>query len=418
MEDDRSKAEMNSRPEPEYQRIIVKKEIGLRGFVVIDTMLGGGGTGGIRMSENVTLDEIASLAREMTLKFSWLNICRGGAKAGIVAPQAMTPSYKKRLCEEFGKQISDLLRDGQYMAGEDLGIDSTDYDLVKKGACMETLAPTNFVDSNYFTALTVLVTAQVLTRARGSSLSGTTVLMEGFGKVSSHLVRLLLNSGALIVGVSTAAGAVYDPKGIDIDVLLNLKEEYSEDCVRFLRSGEQLERDELFLQPADLLVPGARPFSINEHNFERIKTPLVVPIANIPATETVEQLLFRRGITYVPGFVSNCGGILSWQLARLTDEAREELIRTDFAGKVKRLVTQADRDGRAISYVARQDAHRNLRRMLQEGNGNVSQRMLAILRKFAPNRLGYAIGKRLLGENWSRKATTLCRWHYRAIYFR
>jgi len=69
---------------------ILIKELDLhgnnRGWLVIDSLGGGKAVGGVRMGAGVTLDEVQKLAAEMTLKFSFLNLPSGGAKAGIRSP--------------------------------------------------------------------------------------------------------------------------------------------------------------------------------------------------------------------------------------------------------------------------------------------------------------------------------------------
>lgn len=86
---------------PPFRRVIDLNVPGAEAFVVIDSHLGGGGTGGIRMGESVTLEEVADLAHEMTLKFAWLNIPRGGAKAGIACKNDITEAERKQLHEKL-----------------------------------------------------------------------------------------------------------------------------------------------------------------------------------------------------------------------------------------------------------------------------------------------------------------------------
>lgn len=65
---------------PSFHKEIRDERTGLRGFVVIDKNIHGSATGGIRFAADVTLDEVANLAREMTLKFAFLNIKKDGGK--------------------------------------------------------------------------------------------------------------------------------------------------------------------------------------------------------------------------------------------------------------------------------------------------------------------------------------------------
>ena len=122
---------------PAYQKVIDLNDSGSRAYVVIDSYLDGGGTGGIRMGESVTLAEVADLAHEMTLKFAWLNIPRGGAKSGITYTGEMSEDRKDRLLREFGKSVSDLLHSRDYVAGMDLGIGPTELATIMSSAGMQ-----------------------------------------------------------------------------------------------------------------------------------------------------------------------------------------------------------------------------------------------------------------------------------------
>jgi glutamate dehydrogenase/leucine dehydrogenase len=60
--------------------------------------------------------------------------------------------------------------------------------------------------------------------------------------------------------------------------------------------------------PVDILIPGARPYVIDEKNVKGVKARVISSIANIPITDEAEETLFQKGILIVPDFVSNAGG--------------------------------------------------------------------------------------------------------------
>ena len=57
--------------------------IGLRGYVVIDAVVDGHACGGLRITNDLTVDQISALAHGMTLKYGFSGMAQGGAKAGI-----------------------------------------------------------------------------------------------------------------------------------------------------------------------------------------------------------------------------------------------------------------------------------------------------------------------------------------------
>ena len=344
---------------PAFHRVIGDRDSELYGFVVIDEFLSGRGTGGIRCTENVSLDEVATLAREMTLKFAFLRLPSGGAKAGIVAPPGLSAENRQKLCYEFGEAIGDLIREGKYVGGLDMGTSSQDIEAVMAGAGAATQDDTkgSDVDSNYYTALTVFATADALLEARGHRLCEATVLLEGLGKVGGHLLRLLNSAGAKVAGISTLAGAVYDDCSRDADEVLRANSTAGDEFVNSYPGQSRLPPEDLFLKKADLLIPGGAPDSINMDNIDLIKAGWIVPIANICASPDVEKALQKRGIDFIPGFVSNSGGVFCWYLSRLSARAREELIRKEFKARIKRLVQMADSSEDSIAVTARRAAH-------------------------------------------------------------
>jgi len=403
---------------PAFHRVIGDRDSELHGFVVIDEFLSGRGTGGIRCTENVSLDEIARLAREMTLKFAFLRLPSGGAKAGIVVPPELSAERRHILCYEFGAAIGDLIREGRYVGGLDLGTSPRDIEAIMAGANIDISdSESSDIDSSYYTALTVFAAADALLEARGHELRGSTVLLEGLGKVGGHLLRLLSSAGARVVGISTLAGAIYDQRGLDTDEILRAKSSSGDELVVNYPGQSRLPRKELFQKSADLLIPGGAPDSINESNIDLIKAHWIVPIANICASPEIEAALQNRKIEFVPGFISNSGGVFCWYLGRLSAEARENIIRREFKSGIKRLVTTADSENTSIAATARRVASDNLDTMKRVENGGLSARLVALARKLSPNRLGYVIGARILGSQWSRQYNVLSRSYFTSRYF-
>lgn len=406
-------------PGPAFHRVVGQEGTDFYGFVVVDEFVSGRGTGGIRFTENVSLDEIARLAREMTLKFAFLRMPSGGAKSGMVVAPDLSQEQRKSLSLRFGEAIGDLIRDGKYVAGLDMGTDLEDMAAIMTGAGITdgTGTADTGIDSNYYTAMTVLAAADGLLEARGRSLKGTTVLLEGLGKVGSELLQLLSDSGAKVVGASTLSGAIYSGDGLDVDRLLELRQTEGDDCVLHYPGLTPMVATDLFLQEADLLIPGGGADSINASNVNQIAAKLIVPIANISATLEAEAVLYSRGISYIPGFVANSGGVFCWRLAQLGPAAREDMIRRGLKRKIVRLVNHADSAHQSIALTARQIAEKNLAQMKHAESGGLGVRLRSLLQKLSPRRIGYAVGANILNAPWSRRSNAITRWYFDARYF-
>ena len=119
------------------------------------------------------------------------------------------------------------------------------------------------------------------------------IAIEGFGKVGSSLAAMLSRMGATLIAVSTEEGAIVQTSGLDLKLLLSLKEQYGNGLVHHYPDVESVRPSELFIQPVDLLVPGARPYAINMDNVDTIDAKWIVPISNIPITREGESTIVR-----------------------------------------------------------------------------------------------------------------------------
>src|SRR3989344_2379987 len=103
---------------PEYILKVSDPKIGMEGFLVIDSTVLGPGKGGIRMTPDVTLEEVARLARTMTLKNALADIPFGGAKGGIKWPGG-SDELKKEFVQSYARAIKHLIPH-KYIAGPDV----------------------------------------------------------------------------------------------------------------------------------------------------------------------------------------------------------------------------------------------------------------------------------------------------------
>jgi len=390
---------------------------GTAGYLVIDSLLGGGGTGGIRMVAGLTRREVADLAREMSLKFGWLNIPRGGAKAGITYEGEIDRSLKLHILHDFGHGISEILKSGQYVPGMDLGVGPDELAAVFRGAGLQQPPPRNDIDPGFFTALTVFSAIEALLERRDRQVRDSTFLIEGIGKVGCQLLRLIDRAGGRVVGVSSICGARLDPQGIDVGNLLKLQQGAGDACVQQYTGGELASAPELYWQSADVLVPGARTNSIVSADVDRLQVRHIVSAANAVASETVEAELHNAGIAYLPGFVSNSGGILCWYFAKYENDARERLIRRGIRRKVRRLVMSADRKQLPIAFLARRQAVARTMRMQAQTKGLTLQGAAGVLRRLLPQRVLFIALRTCLGESWARRDSAPLHWYLNAKYF-
>lgn len=293
----------------------VKQADQVIGYVVIDSDVNGRARGGLRMLPDIDEDEIRGLAHAMTLKYGFVGLAEGGAKAGLRSDPEVPPDERRKQLVEFGQAIAPLLQSHVYIPGADMGTTPEDirYMLQAVGVPIKKrqLRPTQ---SGYHTALTVFTGIVQAAQHRGLALNACTAAIEGFGKVGSELAALLAQADVRIVAVSTSRGALYNPHGLNVQLLRQLAADSGSRIVQRYSDAKRIDCAALLELPVDVLCPCARHNSLDAGNAPRIAARIISPGANNPITPDAERILFERGVLCLPDFVTNCGGVLGGAL--------------------------------------------------------------------------------------------------------
>jgi glutamate dehydrogenase (NAD(P)+) len=325
---------------------------GLDAVIVIDHGLFPVSAGGTRMVSDVTVEEVARLARTMTWKFAACRVPYAGAKAGIRwggdgDRGAVLAAYRREL-----ERLAAV-----FQTGPDLGTDPSDYlegsedesplwARTHEGLGMDDLA----------TGRGVKAAAQVALGSLGRSPADATVAIEGFGKVGAGTARACARAGASVVGVSTVEGLVADPGGLDVEELIRLREEHGDSFVA-RTSYRRWPREELFKLECDVLVPGARPDSVSRRVAERLACAVVAPGANAPYGRGAAEVLHARGIVALPDFVANSGGVHLYEnVAGLAPAVALERIEELVGASTARVLAAAEEAGTTPMAAALADA--------------------------------------------------------------
>jgi glutamate dehydrogenase (NAD(P)+) len=313
------------------------------GFVVLDLPDAAVCAGGTRLAPDVTMAEVALLARAMTYKFAVLGEQVGGAKAGLQGDSADGPA-RTGLMARYCAEIRPLADAGRFLTGPDMGTFEEDFASLRErraapAAFGAVLAGVPFED--LLTGYGVAVAAESALRAGpGGGWAGRSVAIEGFGKVGGGVAREVTSRGGRVAAVSTVAGCVADPSGLDVGRLLELRREHGDACV--LRYGRPAgPPGELFTAvDADVVIPGARPGVISRQVAESLPAAVrvVAPAANVPYTREGVQTLHRRGIAALPDFVCNAGAVIGYRSAL---DATPEHVLASAGDKIDALITEA-----------------------------------------------------------------------------
>lgn len=315
---------------PEKIVVVSHRRTGMKGVLVIDNTARGMGKGGTRMSPHLTVEEVARLARVMTWKWASADLFYGGAKAGIVADPASRD--KEAILRAFARALSNEVP-REYVMGLDMGLTESDAAIIQdelgdRGAAVGTPEHLGGVayDKLGVTGYGVAETTDAAAQRQGLLLAGARVTIQGFGAVGSAAARRFAELGATVVAVSTAHGVLHDPSGLDVDDLLAAREEHGDHFVTRPVRGTTLTSGAELTVDCDVLVPAALQDVIDRTTAHEIKAKLVVEGANLPTSPGAQDILARRGITLLPDFVANAGGIVA---AAFAMDARHSGFRPD-----------------------------------------------------------------------------------------
>jgi glutamate dehydrogenase (NAD(P)+) len=249
----------------------------------------------------------------MTWKWAAVDLFHGGAKAGILG-DPKSPN-KEELLRAFAKALRNEVPN-EYVFGLDMGLAEDDAaifvdELGDRGVAVG--LPTELGGLPYdelgVTGFGVAEAAHAAATAVGLEMAESRVTIQGFGAVGVATALRLVELGATVTAVSTSEGSVLDDAGLDIERLVSLRDVYGDNCVR--EYGGLVEAEAALGARTDILIPAAREDVIDETVAGHTTAQLVVEGANLPTTSGAKGILHGRGITVVPDFIANAGGIVA-----------------------------------------------------------------------------------------------------------
>jgi glutamate dehydrogenase (NAD(P)+) len=313
---------------PEVQLEVYDAKSGMRGFLVVDNTVLGPAKGGIRMTPNISMEEVFSLARTMTWKNALAGLPFGGGKAGIIWDGK---GNKKEIVQAFARALKPYAPK-YYIAAPDMntGEEEMQWFVEANGnfrsatgkpakLCMLVFGkngseehcgiPHEFGSTGYGVAQAT----KVATEHIGIDMKGAEVAIQGFGNVGEFTAQYLTEMGAKIVAVSDANGAIYNKNGFAFKDLVSCKRGKGTVCKieNKNESGASLDAGELFELPVDILIPAAVPDVITEKNYKKVKAKIIVEAANVPIPHDIEEKLHKQGVLIVPDIIANAGGVIS-----------------------------------------------------------------------------------------------------------
>lgn len=288
--------------------------------------------GGIRYSLTVNEDETMALAALMTYKCAVVDVPFGGAKGGIkIDKSKYSQAELERITRRYTFQLykKNFIGPGSDVPAPDYGTGAQEM-----GWILDTFRQISS-DINAEGCVTGKPIGQGGIRGRAEAtgrgvffgiyeacdnaedmkdlgldrgIEGKTFIVQGLGNVGYHAARNMVEAGAVLVGVAEIDGSIYNKQGIDLDKLMEFKDENG--GITGFEGAEVLENSSSVLESeCDILIPAALENQIREENAPRIKAKIIGEAANGPTTTEAHDILKKKGCLIIPDNYLNAGGV-------------------------------------------------------------------------------------------------------------
>jgi glutamate dehydrogenase (NAD(P)+) len=278
--------------------------------------------GGIRYHPDVTIGEVAALAMWMSWKCALVGLPYGGAKGGVTCdPRALSNGELERLTRRYTQELIPVIGPQVDIPAPDVGtneqimawiMDTYSLQIGHAVPGVVTGKPVLLGGSLGRREATGRGVAYLASRAMdtlGIQAQGATAVIQGYGNVGSVAALSMAKQGIKIIAVSDAFGGIYNPNGLDLNLL--------DAHVAAMRSvvgyagAEPITNEELLLIPCDILVPAALERQITEANASKIQCRIIAEGANGPTTPEADAILAQRPeIFVIPDILCNSGGVI------------------------------------------------------------------------------------------------------------
>ena len=283
--------------------------------------------GGLRFHPSVNVGIIKFLGFEQIFKNSLTGLPIGGGKGGSdFDPKGKSDREIMKFCQSFMTELCKYIGADTDVPAGDIGVGGREigylfgqykrirglYEGVLTGKGLSfggSLARTEA------TGYGLLYFTNAMLKANDIDIAGKTIAVSGAGNVAIYAIEKAQQLGGNPVTCSDSTGWIYDPEGIDVELLKEIKEVRRERLTAYAEARESAEYHEgkgVWSVKCDIALPCATQ---NELQLEDAKTLVengvlaVAEGANMPTTIEATEYLQENGVLFSPGKASNAGGV-------------------------------------------------------------------------------------------------------------
>jgi len=272
-----------------------KADSPLQGFIAVHNTFLGPALGGTRLwkyaNKEEALKDALKLSKSMTYKCAIAGLPFGGGKGVIIYNPGTTDL--EQVLQLYAEKVS--LLNGRFYTGEDVGMTEENVQYMLRysqffiGKTGQAGDPSNFAALSTFNSIKVALHEKFGT----PEIKGRKFVVKGVGKTGDELVRLLYLAGGEIFVSDT------NPQTLD-----NILVKYP--------GIKEVDINRIEEKETDVFCPCALGDDITEKNVSKISASIIAGTANNQLeNDQVSELLFKKGILYVPDYIANSGGLIN-----------------------------------------------------------------------------------------------------------
>ena len=283
--------------------------------------------GGLRLHPSVYLGIIKFLGFEQVFKNSLTGLPIGGGKGGSdFDPKGKSDREVMAFCQSFMTELSKYIGADVDVPAGDIGTGAREigylygqykritglYEGVLTGKGLSyggSLARTEA------TGYGLLYMTEELLKSHGQDIAGKTCVVSGAGNVAIYAIQKAHQLGAKCVTCSDSTGWIYDPEGIDVDLLKEVKEVKRARLTEYAAARPSAEYHEgrgVWSVKCDIALPCATQNELLIDDAKALVANGCIAVcegANMPTTLDATQYLQQNGVYFVPGKAANAGGV-------------------------------------------------------------------------------------------------------------
>ena len=297
--------------------------------------------GGLRFHPTVNLSVMKFLSFEQNFKNCLTGLPMGGAKGGSdFDPKGKSDREVMRFCQSFMTELHKYIGPDKDVPAGDIGVGGREIGYMYgqyrrlrgayEGGVLtgKGISYGGSLGRTPATGYGLLYITEEMLKYNGHEIAGKTVAVSGSGNVATYAIEKAWQLGAKPVTCSDSTGWIYDPEGIDVALLKEVKEVRRARLTEYAAqrpSAQYHEGRGVWTVKCDVALPCATQ---NELFLEDAQTLVkngciaVVEGANMPTTLDATAYLQENGVLFVPGKASNAGGVAVSGLEMCQNSAR------------------------------------------------------------------------------------------------